>query len=39
MWQDNVIAVCQIGAIVELQFIIWSKEKPSLTSSMMNMVF
>jgi len=39
MWQDKVIALCQIGAIVALQFIIWSKEKPSLASSAMNTVF
>lgn len=39
MWQDKVIALCQVGAIVALQFIIWSKEKPSLTSSVMNTVF
>lgn len=39
MWQDKVIALCQVGAIVALQFIIWSKEKPSLTSSIMNVIF
>lgn len=39
MWQDKVIAICQVGAIVALQFIIWSKAKPSLTSSIMNTVF
>ncbi len=39
MWQDKVIALCQIGAIVALQFIIWSKEKPSLASSVMNTIF
>jgi hypothetical protein len=39
MWQDKVIALCQVGAIVALQFIIWSKEKPSLTSSLMNTIF
>lgn len=39
MWQDKVIALCQVGAIVALQFIIWSREKPSLTSSVMNTVF
>ena len=39
MWQDKVIALCQVGAIFALQFIIWSKQKPSLTSSIMNVVF
>jgi hypothetical protein len=39
MWQDKIIALCQVGAIVALQFIIWSKQKPSLTSSIMNIVF
>lgn len=39
MWQDNVIVLCQVGAIVALQFIIWSKAKPSLTSSIMNTIF
>ena len=39
MWQDKVIALCQVGAIVALQFIIWSKDKPSLTSSVMNVIF
>jgi hypothetical protein len=39
IWQDLVIALCQVGAIVALQFIIWSKEKPSLTSSVMNTIF
>jgi hypothetical protein len=39
MWQDKVIALCQIGAIVALLFIIFSKKKPSLTSSVMNTVF
>lgn len=39
MWQDKVIAICQVGAIVAMQFIIWSKDKPSLTSSIMNTVF
>ena len=39
MWQDKVIALCQIGAIVALQFIIWSDKKPSLLSSIMNTVF
>jgi len=38
MWQDSVIALCQVGAIVALQFIIWSPKKPSLTSSVMNTV-
>lgn len=38
MWQDKVIAMCQLGAIVALQFIIWSKDKPSLTSSVMNTI-
>lgn len=39
LWQDIVIALCQVGAIVALQFIIWSKDKPSLTSSVMNTIF
>ncbi len=39
MWQDKVIALCQVGAIVAMQFIIWSKKKPSLTSAIMNTVF
>lgn len=39
MWQDAVIAACQFGAIVALQFIIWSKDKPSLTSAVLNVIF
>ena len=39
MWQDKVIAVCQMGAVIALIPIILSKTKPGLTPSIMNVFF
>lgn len=39
MWQDTVIAACQVGAIVALQPIIFGKDKPSQLTSYMNFIF
>ncbi len=39
MWQDKVIAICQVGAIIALQPIIFGKYKPSLPTSAMNFLF
>ncbi len=39
MWQDKVIAICQIGAIIALQPIIFGKYKPTFLTSAMNFTF
>lgn len=36
MWQDQVIAACQVGAIFALLPIIFGKDKPSAITSFMN---
>ena len=38
MWQDKVIAVCQMGAVVALVPIILSESKPGLLPSFMNCI-
>lgn len=39
MWQDKVIAVCQMGAVIALVPIIFSKKKPGIIPSVMNVIF
>jgi hypothetical protein len=39
MWQDKVIAICQMGAVIALIPIIFGKDKPGITPSVMNVVF
>lgn len=38
MWQDSVIAACQVGAIASLQPILWGNDKPPRTTSFTNFV-
>lgn len=39
MWQDKLIAVCQMGAVIALIPIIVGKDKPGILPSTMNVVF
>lgn len=39
MWQDKIIAICQAGAVIALVPIIFSKKKPGLLPSVLNVIF